>query len=385
MIAAVRSGKSQRGVARSFHVALRTVQRWQARAEGHSLDRVDWSDRSRAPHRMPRHTSPEIEAAVLTCRRQLKEESPLGFYGADAIHVAMRGNELSGAIPSVRTIGRILARNGALDHRGRIRHAAPPPCWYLADAARGCAELESFDVIEGLAIEGRGDVEVLTGRALWGCETLAWANQKLDAKSILARLLEHWRAKGLPDYAQFDNDNRFAGPQQYPDAVGRVARVCLSLGITPVYVPPRETGFQAAIESFNNIWQQKVWNRWHYDELVTVRSRSDRFVDAYESHLSRRNERAPQRRLFPPDWQLNLQADLAGRIIYLRRTDDKGIVRLLGRKFQIDADWPHRLVRCEFRVAEGTILCYRLRRRDPDQQPLLRVIKHRLPKRRFDE
>jgi putative transposase len=385
MIAAVRSGESQRGVARSFHVTLRTVQRWQARAEGRSLDRVDWSDRSRAPHRMPRHTSPEIETAVLTCRRQLKEESPLGFFGADAIHGTLSSRGDLGAIPSVRTVGRILARNGALDGRRRIRHAAPPPYWYLADAARGHAELESFDMIEGLAIEGHGDVEVLTGRAFWGCETLAWVNPKLDAKSLLARLLDHWRAKGLPDYVQFDNDNRFAGPQQYPDAVGRVTRACLSLGITPVYVPPRETGFQAAIESFNNIWQQKVWNRWHYSELAAVRSRSDRFVDAYEDRLSRRGERAPQRRPFPPDWQLNLQAELAGRIIYLRRTDDNGVVRLLGRKFQIDADWPYRLVRCEFRVAEGTILCYRLRRRDPDEQPLLRVIQHRLPKRRFDE
>ena len=51
--------------------------------------------------------------------------------------------------------------------------------------------MESFDIIEGLAIEGQGDVEVLTGRALWGCETLAWVNPKLDAKSLLARLLDN--------------------------------------------------------------------------------------------------------------------------------------------------------------------------------------------------
>ena len=385
MVAAVRSGKSQRSVARSFHVTIRTVQRWLMRAGSHGLRRVDWSSRPRTPHRMPRHTSPETETAVLACRRQLKEESPLGFYGADVIRETLANDDRTNTVPSVRTIGRILARHGMLDGRRRSRSVTPSPGWYLVDVARGRAELESFDIVDGLVIEGRGEVEVLTGRALWGCETLAWANQKLTAKSLVTRLLDHWRAHGLPDYAQFDNDTRFTGPHQFPDVVGRVTRICLSLGVTPVYVPPRETGFQAAIESFNNVWQQKVWNRYHHSDLVSLRNRSDRFIDVYVGRLGRRDERAPQRQPFPAGWQVNLQAELAGQIIYLRRTDDSGAVHLLGHKFQIDPDWAHRLVRCEFRVAEGKIFCYRLRRREPNQQPLLRVIEHRLPKRRFDE
>jgi hypothetical protein len=334
---------------------------------------------------MPKRISSEIETSVLTCRRQLKDESPLGFYGADAIYDALQNDGRVDAVPSVRTIGRILARNGVLDGRRRTRRAAPSQGWYLADVGRGHAELESFDIVDGLIIEDHGEVEVLTGRALWGHETMAWANPKLDAKSLVTHLLEHWRVYGLPEYAQFDNDTRFTGPHQFPDVVGRVTRVCLSLGITPIYVPPRETGFQAAIESFNNVWQQKVWSRYHHSDLVSLRDRSDRFIHAYMCRLGRRGERAPQRRPFPTEWQMNLQADLVGRIIYLRRTDDSGAVCLLGHRFPIDPDWPHRLVRCEFHIAEGEICCYRLRRREPTQQPLIKVVKHRLPKRRFDE
>jgi hypothetical protein len=54
-------------------------------------------------------------------------------------------------------------------------------------------------------------------------------------------------------YAQFDNDPLFEGPQIHPDTIGRVARACLGLGVVPVFVPPRETGFQAAIEGFNGL------------------------------------------------------------------------------------------------------------------------------------
>jgi hypothetical protein len=49
----------------------------------------------------------------------------------------------------------------------------------------------------------------------------------------------------------FDNDTRFQGPHQFPDAIGRVARLCLSLDIVPVFAPVHEHGFQAAIEAFN--------------------------------------------------------------------------------------------------------------------------------------
>ncbi len=42
-------------------------------------------------------------------------------------------------------------------------------------------------------------------------------------------------------------------------------RLCLSLGVTAVFAPPRETGFQAAVESFNARWQAKVWQRFHFD------------------------------------------------------------------------------------------------------------------------
>src|SRR5260370_40412084 len=48
---------------------------------------------------------------------------------------------------------------------------------------------------------------------------------------------------------------------RYPDALGRIIRLCLSLDVVPVFVPPRETGFQAMIESYNGWWQAKVWSQ----------------------------------------------------------------------------------------------------------------------------
>ncbi|SRR5712691_4046719 len=70
---------------------------------------------------------------------------PLGEYGAQAIRreLAVRG---PAGVPSVRTIGRILERRGALDGGRRIRRPPPPPGWYLPEVAAGRAELDSFDM-----------------------------------------------------------------------------------------------------------------------------------------------------------------------------------------------------------------------------------------------
>ncbi len=165
MVAAVRRGWSLREVAHRFRVGASTVYRWTQRAGQERLDRVDWTNRpSRAQH--TGRTDPRLEDWVLRLRQQL-QASDLGQCGARAIHQALQEQGWT-SIPCVRTLGRILARRGALEGRRRLRHSAPPRGWYLPEVAAGRAELDSFDIVEGLVIEGGPDVEVLNGISLHG-------------------------------------------------------------------------------------------------------------------------------------------------------------------------------------------------------------------------
>lgn len=382
-MAAVRRKVGQREVARRFGVSLCTVQRWVKRAEGQRLDRVDWSDYSHAPRRT-RRTDPAVERKVLRLRRWLKERSALGEYGAAAIwrEMEQRGEQPR---PSSPTISRILRRHGVLDGRRRIRRPPPPKGWYLPAVADGKAELDSFDTIEGLAILDGPDLTILTGISLHGGLAAAWAAESVSAKTVVTALVEHWRSEGLPTFVQFDNDNRFQGPKQHADTLGRVSRLCLSLGITPVFAPPNETGFQAAIESFNNAWQAKVWRRFRHHSLRELQSRSGRYIAAHRQRHARRIESAPPRRCFPKRWRLDLQQQPRGTVIFLRRTDDHGKISLLGHAFFVDRSWVHRLVRAEVNLDAKRIRFYALRRRDPDDQRLLGEVKYVLPNKPFKE
>jgi hypothetical protein len=287
-------------------------------------------------------------------------------------------------VPSVSTIGRVLERRGALDGQRRIRRPPPPRGWYVPDVAAGRAELDSFDVVEGLVIQGGLPVEVLTGISLLGGLSVAWPGPPVTARMVVERLTTHWRAVGLPGYAQFDNDTCFQGAHQHRDCVSRVMRLCLGLGVVPVFTPVREPSFQASIENFNGLWQDKVWRRFRFRSYVDLCTRSQAYIRARHERAAARIAGGP-RQAFPSPWQLDLQAHPSGRIIFLRRTNHVGAVQLLGRTFSVDAQWTHRLVRCEVNLDEHHIRCFALRRRDPCHQPLLREHSYTLARRPFKE
>ena len=383
MVAAVRRGQSLRAVARQFGVGVATVAHWVERAAGQRLDRVDWSDRSRAPH-TTRRTDTSLEDRVLTARRDLAH-SDLGAIGADAIRQALVDQGVA-KVPSLRTINRILARRGALDSHKRTRRPPPPKGWYLPDVATAEVELDSFDIVEGLVLKDGPQVEVLNGVSLHGGLVVSWpVVSPVTAALTVASLTGHWRAVGLPGYAQFDNDMIFHGTHRYPDALGRVLRLCLSLGVVPVLVPPREMGFQAMIESYNGWWQARVWCRFQHANLEDLQGHSSRHVQALRQQRAARIEAAPDRRAFPAGWKLDLKKRPQGRLIYLRRSDGHSQVTLLGQTWELGQLWPHRLVRCEVDLDQDKIRFCTLRRKEPTSQPQIREVDYRLPNRGFQD
>lgn len=384
MVALVRRGHSIREVARKFGVSQPTVQRWVDRAKGNRLDRTAFSDLSSAPRKVANRVRIEVERKVLTLRTQLRDESALGEFGAAAIRREMErlGEE---PIPSLRTIGYILERGGALDYRRRVRRPPPPQGWYLPDVAARLTEIDEFDFVEGLVIAGGIEVEVLNVISLHGALCQSWPSNAYDTEKAMAAIIEHWQKWGLPDYAQFDNDNRFQGPHQHADTIGRVIKLCLSLEVGAIFAPPREHGLQNAIESFNGRWQEKVWARFHYDGLASLQAQSACYIEASQLRNAARREAAPDRREFPNDWRFDAKKKVRGRIIYIRRTNNKGEVSVLGNQLAVDERWVHRLVRCEVDIDSKKIRFYGLRRKAPDRQPMLREVAYKLPLRYIED
>lgn len=370
-----------RDVARVFGVSVSTVSLWCARALGQRLDRADFEGDK--PGLAMNRLADDAERKILSMRTLL-EASVLGEYGAVAIRQALSESSPKGSVvPSRATIHRVLLRNGAVDSARRLRRPPPPKGWYLPEVAQGRAELDTFDFIEDLKIAGGPIIDVLTATSLHGGLADAWPMLERTAQNTLLAVLQRWRQEGLPDYAQFDNATIFQGSHRACDSVGRVIRLCLALGITPVFAPPREPGFQNAIEGFNALWQAKAWRRNHVGDIEHLQRVSAAYIAAYRNKSACRIEAAPSRACFPKAFKLDLQAPLKGKAIYIRRTTDTGQVKLLGRAFAVEPKWIRRLVRCEVDFSSHCINFYALRRSDPNNHPLLKSTEYHRANSKF--
>jgi hypothetical protein len=370
-----------REVAASCGLSVGALAYWVAHAHGKRLDRVCFANRK--PGRAWNRTASETELRILELRTGLREHSILGEYGADAIRLGLGESDPEAAVPSRATINRVLARRGALDGTQRQRRPAPPKGWYLPTVASADAELDCFDFIDDLKIAAGPLVSVLTGISLHGALANTWIMPQPRATGVVEALIARFRCDGLPNYAQFDNDTLFQGAHQFAHTVGRVSRLCLALGVIPVFAPPREPGFQNAIEGFNGLWQSKVWARHQFPDLEALQAASTAYISAHRAKTACRRDAAPARRTLPRGFCLDLRAPLNGTIIFLRRTDPSGAVHMLGTTFAVDRHWIHRLVRSEVDFTHQRIRFYALRRRDPADQRLLRESPYDLPDKPF--
>ena len=282
------------------------------------------------------------------------------------------------------TINRILQRNGLFDGKRRQRRPPPPTGWYLPNVAKGLAELDQFDFVEDLCLEGGHSVHVLNGISLHSGLVMSCPESQMRAENTVQNLISFWREFGLPTYAQFDNSTVFQGSRT-PDSLGKVIRFCLSLDVIPVFAPPHEMGFQASIESYNGRWQRGVWQRFHFENLRAVQSQSAKYVAAARVKNASRRDATPTRWEFPKEWTLDYQKHPQGKVIFIRRANNQGHVEVLGHRWILAGAVAHRLVRAEVDLTKNKIDFYRLRRREPEDQTHLGTAVYRLPMKKFKE
>jgi hypothetical protein len=72
-------------------------------------------------------------------------------------------------------------------------------------------------------------------------------------------------------------------------------------------------------------------------------------------------------------------------MVYVRRMDAAGRAEVPGRAFEVERLWTHQLDRAEVGPDAGRMQVYRLRRRDPGDEPLLKEVVHRIQSKSLHE
>ncbi len=101
---------------------------------------------------------------------------------------------------------------------------------------------------------------------------------------MAASLLRSWKALGVPDFLQLDNEQSFHGSIRHPRAFGIVIRLCLHFGIQPVFIPVREPWRNGIIEKFNDTYNRKFFRRQWFSSYLHLKRQSKNFQRFHNEH-----------------------------------------------------------------------------------------------------
>jgi transposase InsO family protein len=263
-VARVEAGDPVTTVAAALGRSRDWVYTWLTRAR--TGDSAWAQDRSHRPIHLARLTPAEIVEAVTLVRLSLyNHDLPCG-----AQNIRWELEELSVApLPSVRTINRILAREG-LTHRRTGRYT-PKGTPYPALVAPTVNAVHQMDYVGPCYL--RGPVR------FWSLNTVDLATARCALEPVASRagqatadaLWATWHRLGLPAHVQVDNEMVFYGSPAHPRGMGLLIRLCLAQGIEPWFIPVREPWRNGVVEKFNDQYGAKFLARTDLPEAAALR------------------------------------------------------------------------------------------------------------------
>ena len=313
---------------------------------------LGWSglqDQSRRPYKSPRQYTAQTRAIVIRVRQSL-EKRAVGLIGAREVRRELARQQLVPTVPGLTTIKR------GLRQAGLVTSAALPPSavWYPEPSSRPSFVLQAMD---WTARYLEGGVKVFAFHTV-EAQTRALA-QTLSADKSTARVQRHalqvWQTLGLPKGLQLDNDSAFTGGEKTPRRFGEFVRLCLYLGIEPVFIPPGEPKRNWLVERLNGLWAHGFWERDRFHSVAEVERKSRKFVQWYmyqycppalsgltpaqARHGVKRRLTASQLRAVPERLPIT-----AGRLHFIRKVSADGTIRILGECWKADKGLVHQYV-----------------------------------------
>jgi transposase InsO family protein len=305
-------------------------------------------DLTRANHQVTQRIPPELERTILSVRRRLQAHAtPATRYsliGAPTILAELKSLGVR-PLPCVRTIERVLERNGLTAPRLRLVPLLPRQ-EYPGPQARASNDLHEVDLVGPIYLLGSGHRYYIwvAKDAFDGAVCLRLAPSR-GMDEVLWFLGECWKDLGIPEQAQFDNARELSGWGQSARTLSRVIRLCLRFGVSPVFIPAGEPQCNGSVENFNGWFQEPLFQR-HFKRPGNLGRELARLQEAVNTqHVHPRlggktpaqHRRGLRLRKLPasfvvPTGRLPLAA---GRVTFLRRVNVAGAVTVLSQTFRV--------------------------------------------------
>jgi putative transposase len=346
-IALYLQGWTKSEIARKMERSRAWVHRWISRYRpdepGKSLQ-----DHSRAPTQVSWGYPERIKKMVLQMRvervKGKRRKYQYALVSAPAIYYELCELHVS-PLPSSRTIHRWLKRAGQIaEHKSR----KPPNPSYPLLPCQAVNDVQELDFKGPFYLKDRSHKYYLVAlRDKMSKKTAlrALANKSMDA--ILDFLVAAWQTMGCPKRLKMDNCLDFRGSNLYPRSPSKLMRVCLDLGVQPVFIPLREPWRNGVVENLNGLLGRFLFRTQTFDtekQLYKAVQRLETTINTTH-HLPALEGKTPQefaanaRLRYPPnnyDWRTRDLQLLKGKVTFIRLVRKSGRITLTAKdKFLI--------------------------------------------------
>jgi len=130
----------------------------------------------------------------------------------------------------------------------------PPNPTYPTLVCKAVNDVHQLDLKGPFYLEGSDKKHYLaTLRDTYGKKVSVGALPDMKMETIIDFLVVSWQKMGRPRKLQMDNGLEFRGSNRYPRSLGKLLRVCLDLGVEPVFIPTHEPWRNGVIENLNGL------------------------------------------------------------------------------------------------------------------------------------
>lgn len=219
--------------------------------------------RSRAPKQQARQMPQRIVARVVAIRAELEarqtRRSRFSGIGGEVVRAELQRRRVR-PLPSLSTIERILRQHGYPTRPPHRRTGSGEP--YPAPRARFPGDVQQTDLVGPRHLRGpKGVTRFYSAHtvAVVGRGAATSQGRHKTAELLGKHFVQAWRWLGVPLVSQMDNAMAATGGGRHPYGFSWVMRLHLLLGVRLLFIPPSEPGRNAYVESFNGLWQERVF------------------------------------------------------------------------------------------------------------------------------
>ena len=266
------------------------------------------------------------------------------FIGAIGVcrELERRGVSVEGH--SLRQVERIITRNGLAQPRRRRSRRGPTRVYPGPHTvARRPWDLHEVDFVGPLYPRGGTRLEVFSRMDIVSGEARSWVRTGRTSRVACDCLWDDWLTKGPPRYVQMDNAASFTGGPNVRRRIGGVIRLCLYVGVQPVFIPAHAPFYNGHVESYQGLWQERLWKREDFTTGEQLGEKLDALVAelagyrAYKRQFQSPSRLAPRpARPLPAGLERPQDIPLCwGRIHAIRQVPEDGRIDVLGKTLRL--------------------------------------------------